>query len=165
MCSSDLSETLDEIIKVQHSPLIKTSLGYVGESSQSSAPKYRKAVTASLQHSATQQGNKETLQVKHDHLNTKNTNRNTFKRNINQQVNTNRRFHDRRNFFFNGQCFSCHNFGHKVVQCVAYKTIMAREARKKIIDSGIKKNTYNKFYPLQNEIECPYCNNFGHEES
>ena len=99
------SKTLDEIIKVQRSPLIKTSLGYVGESSQSSAPNYLKATTANLQHSATQQGNKETLQVKHDHLNTNNTNRNTFQRDINQQVNTNRRFHDRRNFFFNGQCF------------------------------------------------------------
>ena len=42
---------------------------------------------------------------------------------------------------------------------------MTREARKKRIDTGIKKNTYNNFYPLQNEIECDYCNNFGHEES
>ena len=32
-------------------------------------------------------------------------------------------------------------------------------------ETGIKKNTYNKFYPLQNEIECSYCNKFGHEES
>ena len=69
------------------------------------------------------------------------------------------------NFFFNGQCFSCHNFSHKVSQCVAYKTIMTREARKKRIDIGTKKNTYNKFSPLQNEVECAYCNNFGHEES
>ena len=55
------SKTLDEIIKVQCSPLIKTGLGYVGESSQSSAPNYLKAVTDSLQHSATQQGSKEIL--------------------------------------------------------------------------------------------------------
>ena len=52
------SETLDEIIKVQHSPLIKTGLGYIGESSQASAPNYLKAATASIQHSTTQQGNK-----------------------------------------------------------------------------------------------------------
>ena len=70
------SETLDEIIKVQRSPLMKTGLGYVGESSQSSAPNYLEVATASLQHSVTQQGNKETLQVKHDHLNTKNNNKN-----------------------------------------------------------------------------------------
>ena len=158
-------ETLDEIIKVQPSPLINIGLGYTGESSQASAPNYLKVAKADLQHSATQQGNKESLQVKHDHLNSKDTNRNIFQRNTNQQVNSSRRFHDRRNFFFNGQCFSCHNFGHKAVQCVAYKTIMTREARKKRIDIGTKKNTYNNFSPLQNEVECAYYNNFGHEES
>jgi hypothetical protein len=47
------SETLDEIIKVQRSPLIKTGLGYTGESSQPSAPNYLKAVIASLQDAAT----------------------------------------------------------------------------------------------------------------
>ena len=52
------SETLDEIIKVQCSPLIKIGLGYIGESSQVSAPNYLKAVTTGLQHDATQQGNK-----------------------------------------------------------------------------------------------------------
>ena len=55
------SETLDEIIKVQRSPLIKTGLGYTGESSQASAPNYLKTATAGLQNSATQQGNKESL--------------------------------------------------------------------------------------------------------
>ena len=48
------SETLDEIIKVQRSPLIKTGLGYIGESSQASAPNYLKAATTGLQISATQ---------------------------------------------------------------------------------------------------------------
>ena len=46
-------ETLDEIIKVQHSPLLKTCLGYVGESSQSSAPSYLNIAKANLQHSVT----------------------------------------------------------------------------------------------------------------
>ena len=79
-----VSETLDEIIKVQFSPLIKTGLGYIGESSQASTPNYLKVATAGIQHAATQQGNKESLQVKHDHLNSKNTNRNIFQRNTNQ---------------------------------------------------------------------------------
>ena len=52
------SETLDGIIKVQHSPFIRTGLGYIEESSQTSAPNYLKAATANIQHSATQQGNK-----------------------------------------------------------------------------------------------------------
>ena len=78
------SETLDEIIKVQCSPLIKTGLGYIEESSQALAPNYLRATTASIPHSATQQGNKDSLQVKHDHLNLKNTNRNAFQRNTNE---------------------------------------------------------------------------------
>ena len=115
------SETLDEIIKVQCSPLIKTGLGYTGESSQTSAPNYLKAAIGGLLHSATQQGKNGCLQGKQDHLNSRNTNRDSFQRHYNQQVNSNRRFHDRRNFYFNGQCFTCHNFGHKAIQCVAYK--------------------------------------------
>ena len=139
------SETLNEIIKVQCSPFVKIGLGYIIESSQSSTPSYLNLVKASQQHFFTQQKNKETTWVKHDHfISRKNNNRN-----INQRVNINRRFHDRKNFFFNGQCFSCHNFGHKVVQCLAYKTIMTREARKKINETGVKKNYYNKFSPLQ----------------
>ena len=78
------SETLDEIIKVQRSPLVKTGLGYIGESSQSSAPSYLNTIKASHQHFVTRQKNKEISQVKHDHFNSN-------KRNINQQVNINKR--------------------------------------------------------------------------
>ena len=78
-------------------------------------------------------------------------------RNYNHQVN---RFDSRRNFF-NGQCFSCHNFGHKATQCVSYETIMLREARNQRNVTGIKKSSYNNFYLLENEIECSICNNFG----
>ena len=72
---------------------------------------------------------------------------------------------DNRKSFFNGQCFSCHNFGHKAAQCVAYKTIMTREAQKQRSMIGITKGTYNNFSALENEIECSICNNFGHEDS
>jgi len=74
------------------------------------------------------------------------------------------RFDNRRNFF-NGQCFSCHNFGHKATQCVAYKTIITREAKKQRSMTGIMKITYNNFSVLENEIESSICNNFGHEYS
>ena len=73
------------------------------------------------------------------------------------------RFDNRRNFF-NGQCFSCHKFGHKAAQCVAYKTIMTREARNQRSVTGIMKRTYNNFSALENEIECSICNNFDHED-
>ena len=118
------SKTLDEIIKVQRSPLLKIGLGYIGKSSQSSTPSYLNVAKSSEQHFVTQQKNKETTHVKHEHFNSRKKNN----ININQQVNINSRFHDHINFFFNGQCFSCHNFGHKACQCAAYKTIMTKEA-------------------------------------
>eukprot|EP00253_Pinus_taeda_P026249 PITA_26249 len=71
---------------------------------------------------------------------------------------------DSRRNFFNGQCFSCHKFGHKAAQCVAYKTIMTREAKKQRSMPAITKRTYNNFSSLENEIECSICNNFGHED-
>ena len=76
----------------------------------------------------------------------------------------NGRFDDRRNFF-NGQCFSCHNFGHKVAQYVAYKIIMNKESRNQRSVTGIMKRTYNNFSAFENEIKCSICNNFGHEDS
>jgi len=54
--------------------------------------------------------------------------------------------------FFNGQCFSCHNFGHKVAQCVAYKTIITREAQKQRSMTGITKRTYNNFSPWKMKL-------------
>ena len=107
-----------------------------------------------------QQRPKITHQVNHTQF----TPRMNISRSFNQQVNNAKRFYVRRNFF-NGQCFSCDNFGHKVSQCVAYKTIMTREARNQRSIIGIKKISYNNFSPLEDEIECSFCNEFGHEES
>ena len=45
--------------------------------------------------------------------------------------------------YFNGQRFTCRNFGHKYVQCVAYKTIMTRESRKQNNEIGENKYSYN----------------------
>jgi len=42
---------------------------------------------------------------------------------------------------------------------------MTREARNQRTVTGIKKISYNNFYPLEDEIECSICNNFCHEES
>lgn len=84
-------------------------------------------------------------------------------RSINQKVDNTKRFYDHINLF-NGQCFLCHNFGHKVAQCVAYQTIMTREVRNQRSVTGIKKSYYNNFFPLEDEIEFSFCNNFGHEK-
>jgi len=42
---------------------------------------------------------------------------------------------------------------------------MTREARNQRNVIGINRSSYNNFSPLENEIECSICNNFGHEES
>ena len=41
---------------------------------------------------------------------------------------------------------------------------MTREEIKQRNETGIKKNTYNNFSPVKDEIKCSLCNNFGHEE-
>lgn len=42
---------------------------------------------------------------------------------------------------------------------------MTREARNQGSVTGIMERTYNNFSPLENEIECSICNNFGHKDS
>ena len=187
------SETLDELIKVQCSPLIKTGLGYTEETSQAQKPStsktYLEASRRNEQVDNRQQRHNEDHQVNQVQF-TSRMNRNhqvnrgkptsRMNRSYNQpQVNhsyfasrmnvyenynhLDGRFDNRRNFF-NGQFLSCHNFAHKVAQCVSYKTIMTREAQNQRSMTRIMKRTYNNFSALENEIECFICNNFGHED-
>lgn len=154
------SKTLNEIIKVQCSPLIKKGLGYTEEASQSQKPStstksYVDATKNNEQYDNRQQRNKADHQVNQAQFasrmngshNQPQVNHTQFdpnmniNRNYNYQVN---RFDNHRNFF-NGQCFSCHNFGHKDDQCVSYKTIMTREAQNQRNVKGVKKSSYNKF--------------------
>eukprot|EP00253_Pinus_taeda_P032008 PITA_32008 len=179
------SETLDEIINVQCSPLIKTGLGYNGETSQASTSKsYLDAARRSEQkpnrnHQVNQ--GQSSSRTNKDYQENQGQATLRTNRSYNQpQVKSSQfssRMDDNRNYnhlagrfdncrsFFNGQCFSCHNFGHKAAQCVAYKTIMTREVQKQRSMIGITKRTYNNFSALENEIECSICNNFGHEDS
>eukprot|EP00253_Pinus_taeda_P036618 PITA_36618 len=147
------------------SPLINTGLGYTKESSQSqklsnTTGSYLDAAKTNEQYVNRQQKPKSTHKLNHAQF----TPRMNTNRSINQKVNNIKRFYDHKNFF-HGQCFSCHNFGHKASQCVSYKTIMTREARNQRSVTGIKKSSYNNFSPLEDEIESSFCNNFGHEES
>eukprot|EP00253_Pinus_taeda_P026900 PITA_26900 len=97
------SETLNEIIKVQRSPLIKTGLGYTEESSQSykrsnSTRSYLDAAKTSEQYVNRQKRPKTTHPVNHTQFNP----RMNISRSRNQQVSNVKRFYDCRNFF-NGQ--------------------------------------------------------------
>ena len=181
-------ETLDEIINVQRSPLIKTSLGYNEEASQAQKPSTSKSyLDAARRNEQKTNGDHQVKQGRFTSRINKDyqVNRGQSTLRMNQSYNQPQvkssqfalRMDDNRNYshlvgrfdnrrsFFNGQCFSCHKFGHKAAQCVAYKTIMTREAQKQRSMTGITKMTYNNFSALENEIECPICNNFGHEDS
>eukprot|EP00253_Pinus_taeda_P027051 PITA_27051 len=138
------SGTLDEIINVQCSPLNKTGLGYNGETSQASTSKIY--LDAKKRNEQKHNGD---YQVKQGQIANKEY-QGQFVLRVNKsynqpqvkscqfgsRMNNNRNYNhlagrfDNRGSFFNGQCFSCHNFGHKAAQCVVYKTIMTREAQK-----------------------------------
>eukprot|EP00253_Pinus_taeda_P032353 PITA_32353 len=168
------------VIKMNmRSALIKTNLGYTEETSQAQKPSTSKSYLGAARRS--EQGDNCQQRHKADHQLNRGQSTSRMNRSYNQpQVNHSQfasrmnvngnynhlvdRFDNRRNFF-NGQCFLCHNFGHKAAQCVAYKTIMTREARNQRSVTGIMKRTYNNFSALENEIECSICNNFGHEDS
>jgi len=143
--------------------MIKTGLGYTEESSQSqkssaSTRSYLDVAKTSEQYANRQQRPKITHQVNHTQFMPGMNSSRSF----NQQVKISKRFYDHKNFF-HGQCFSCHNFGHKATQCVAYKIIMTREARNQRSVTGIKKSSYDNFSPLENEVKFSICNKFGHE--
>eukprot|EP00253_Pinus_taeda_P010214 PITA_10214 len=172
------SETLDEIINVQRSPLNKTGLGYTRETSQASTSKsYLEVAKGSEQkHNGDYQGKQGQIANKghQQAVLRKNKGYNQPQVRFSQsdsRMNNNRDYNhvasrfDNRRSFFNGQCFSCHNFGHKAAQCVAYKTIMTREAQKQRSMTEISKRTYNNFSALENEVECFICNKFGHRDS
>ena len=173
------SETLDEIINVRRSPLNKTGLGYNGETSQASTSKnYLDAARRNEQkHNGNHQAKygrianrdyqgKSVLRVNRSYNQPQvKSSQFTPRMDVNRNYSRLDDRSDYRRSFFNGQCFSCHNFGHKAAQCVAYKTIMTREARKQRSMTGTMKRTYNNFSVLENEVECSICNNFGHEDS
>ena len=163
-------------MNVQHSPLIKTGLGYTEEASQAQKPStskiYFDAARRSEQvdnrqqkHNADHQVNQGqfTSRMNKDHQVNQGKSTSRMNKSYKPQVNHSQfasrmdvngnynhlvgRFDNRRNFF-NVQCFSYHNFGHKAAQCVAYMTIMTREAKKQRIMTGIMKRTYNNFSAL-----------------
>eukprot|EP00253_Pinus_taeda_P035118 PITA_35118 len=130
------SETLDEIIKVQHSPLIKTGMGYNEEATQAQKPSTSKSYLDAARRSE-QRPNRD-HQVNQGQsasginrgYNRLQVNHSQFASRMNDNYNHSVHKVDNHRNFFNGQCFSCHNFGHKAAQCVAYKTIMIRETQK-----------------------------------
>ena len=78
-------------------------------------------------------------------------------------------YNNRYTYLFYGNCYKCHIFGDKVVDCRRIKVE---------IDENSRYNNYhnfrsqksplrdrNPFSPLINDVECLKCNNFWHKES
>jgi hypothetical protein len=68
---------------------------------------------------------------------------------------------------FLGLCYSCNNFGHKVVNCRANtKNISNYEGYTRNSyprrSHEAQNRSYNRFGSLSDEVECYKCNNFGH---
>ena len=70
-------------------------------------------------------------------------------------------------YLFIGYCYSCNNFGHKVVHCKAYGQYNNRNVqRDKNNKCNKEKRNYNSFSPfLDFNSECQKCNNYGHKTS
>ena len=78
------------------------------------------------------------------------------------------------NLFFFGLCYSCNNYGHKVIDCKAYawnQNTLSRNGYENSSDRfegnyvrnpcGAFDINYNRFGSLNYKIECYKCNNFG----
>ena len=74
----------------------------------------------------------------------------THQRKRNFVTNFQQRNHSKSFYVFNGYCFNCNNYGHKISNCQFLKAPTTFVGR-------------NRFFPLRNyDIECFNCHNFGH---
>jgi hypothetical protein len=64
-----------------------------------------------------------------------------------------------------GYCYSCNNFGHKVVHCKAYRNYKLRNVQRyKSNKNDVEKSNHNSFSPLQEyNVEFHNSNNYGHK--
>lgn len=111
------------MIKVKHSTIINTILGY---NSNVESSKFSKTGTGSYLNTikgSTHQNDSSKKNNEGSNISQEN------KLYHNQRGSYSRRYYTPRYSYFNGQCFTCHYFGHKVFHCVTYKTIMTREER------------------------------------
>jgi hypothetical protein len=160
------SKILDEIISSQRSPNNKTGLGYTQDSTSTSQGSVKKPISYpdALKKSLRKEDNKEKMIplkiVTHKHKSilptrVKDDNKNTI---------------IRRNppkYLFIRYCYSCNNFGHKVVHCKAYGQYNCRNVQiYKNNNYNTENRNFNSFSPLEDfNSECQKCNNYGYKTS
>jgi hypothetical protein len=156
---------LDEIISSQRSQKNKTSFGYTQDSTSTSQGSIKRAISYAdaLKGSSRREDNKGNMIplniVSHKQ-------KSTFPTKVkNDKKNTITRRNPLNKYLFIGYCYSCNNFGHKVVHYKAYGQYNNRNFQiYKNNRYNTEKRNYNSFTPLQNfNIECKKCNNYGHK--
>jgi hypothetical protein len=170
------SETLDNILSNQRSPDDKTGLGYKeslkivkGESSTNKSTSGKATSYANALKGNNSQSNNEKYEKKrqfelnHPYYEARKQHESEYYQVGRQRsIPTSKFFIPRHPNFFYGYCFSCGNFGHKVVSCILFR--YNRNVRTRLNKSQ-KAMVQNSFSPLLNDIECHICNNFGHKAS
>jgi hypothetical protein len=167
------SKILDDILNSQRPSSNKAGLGYDHKETNKGSKygiqksdKNPRTYAASLQSSFKREEN----QIKTDsnqQISALSPKINEYRRNTTPRRTPPKRYQQ----LFLGYCFSCHNFGHKALDCKAYR----KNYHKSVQGYGHKNNkssrnqrsrNYNSFSPLQDyNIECYKCNNYGHKAS
>jgi hypothetical protein len=161
------STELNDILRKQRSPLLKTCLGYVSGSSNKQSE--RKEPTNMVKFQVRRQS---------DHVSTQPPKSNKDKmipdkkqryQKMDQQM-SRRRPSFRYQNFFHGYCFYYSKFGHKIANCqIKFRDMQLRRSRnKQFLQHRTKqpmsrKNCTNHFDLLNNELECYKCHNFDHK--
>lgn len=167
---------LNNIIKCQRNPCIKTCIGFVQKGNNDSSRKINNQpysyVEALLKHSMKKEKIKSIghpsknslLPVKKE---TKTSNEQGSKTIVTPQK---KALQIRYPYNFHGYCFACSQFRHKAKMCRAYgrhpyETNSFNSKNNQIKTKGVSRN-YNSFYHLQDlNIEFFRCHNLGHKAS
>jgi hypothetical protein len=161
------STELNDILRKQRSPLLKTGLGYVSGSSSKQTESKEPVKMIKFQ-----------VSRQSDHVSTLPPKANKDKmipdkkqryQKMEQQM-PRRRPSFRYQNFFHGYCFYCSNFGHKIANCqIKFRDMQLRRSRNKqslqhrTKQPMSRQSCTNHFDLLNNELKCYNCHNFGHK--
>jgi hypothetical protein len=161
------STELNDILRKQRSPLLKTGLGYVSGSSNKQLESKEPVKMIKFQ-----------VSRQLDHVNTLPPTANKDKmipdkkqrhQKMEQKI-PRRRPSFRYQNFFHGYCFYCSNFGHKIANCqIKFRDMqLMRSRNKQYLQHRTKQpmsrqSCTNHFDLLNIELECYNCHNFDHK--
>jgi transposase InsO family protein len=161
------STELNDILRKQRSPLLKTGLGYVSGSS-SKQPESKEPVKMIKFQVSRQSDHVSTLPPKANKDKMIPDKKQRYQK-MEQQM-PRRRPSFRYQNFFHGYCFYCSNFGHKIANCqIKFRDMQLRRSRNKqslqhrTKQPMSRQSCTNHFDLLNNELECYNCHNFGHK--